>query len=197
MTIRYLYYLFKAVLYQPWLFLRKSKIHLSCWIGKSLIIYHSIIGRYCYIGPRCILKNAKIGNYCSIAPNVQIGGMEHTWWWGSTSTRLSNNFIKPLTTFIEDDVWIATNVVIKQGVKIGRGAVIGSSAVVTHDIPPYSIAIGVPARVIKKRFPEEVIKKIEKTNFWKLNPKTARKLLQEIEYDIIDIKIKKNESHVF
>lgn len=54
---------------------------------------------------------------------------------------------------IEDDVWIGAGVKINKGVRIGRGCVIGSSSVVTKDIPPYSVAVGVPCQVIKSRKP--------------------------------------------
>jgi acetyltransferase-like isoleucine patch superfamily enzyme len=54
---------------------------------------------------------------------------------------------------VEDDVWIGRGVAILKGVRIGRGAVIGANAVVNRDIPPYSIAVGVPARVVKTRNP--------------------------------------------
>ena len=53
--------------------------------------------------------------------------------------------------FIEDDVWIGAHVTVTDGVRIGKGSVIGAGAVVTRDIPPYSVAVGVPARVIKSR----------------------------------------------
>ena len=52
---------------------------------------------------------------------------------------------------IEDDVWIGTGAIINKGVRIGKGSVIGSGSVVTQNIPPYSIAVGVPCRVIKSR----------------------------------------------
>ena len=52
---------------------------------------------------------------------------------------------------IEDDVWLGMGVKVMDGVRIGRGAVVGANAVVTKDIPPYSVAVGVPARVIRKR----------------------------------------------
>ena len=63
---------------------------------------------------------------------------------------------------IEDDVWCGANVTILKGVTIGRGSVIAAGSVVTRSIPPYSIAGGVPARVIKKRFSEEQIKEHER-----------------------------------
>lgn len=59
--------------------------------------------------------------------------------------------VAPVT--IEDDVWIGTGAVIGKGVRIGRGSIIGAGAVVTRDIPPYSIAVGVPSRVVRSRRP--------------------------------------------
>ena len=63
---------------------------------------------------------------------------------------------------IEGDVWAGTNVTILKGVRVGRGSVIASGAVVTKDVPPYSIVGGVPAKVLKKRFDEQTIEKHEK-----------------------------------
>ena len=60
-------------------------------------------------------------------------------------------FTAPQEVVIGDDVWIGERVIIMPGVHIGSGSIIGANAVVTHDIPPYSIAGGVPARVIKHR----------------------------------------------
>lgn len=61
-------------------------------------------------------------------------------------------------TFVEDDVWIGHGAIVLSGVRIGRGSAIAAGAVVTHDVPPYCIAAGVPARVIRVRFtPEEIL----------------------------------------
>ena len=67
---------------------------------------------------------------------------------------------------IEDDVWIGSNSVILSGVKIGRGAVIGAGSIVTKNVPKYAIVAGNPAKVIKMRFNDEEISKLEKLKWW-------------------------------
>jgi acetyltransferase-like isoleucine patch superfamily enzyme len=133
-------------------FLYRSKF--SGWKNRfsfSTKIYDSQIGNYNYFGPNVIINNTKIGNYCSIAPNVVIGGMEHNYQSLSTSTSLFPDQQK-LQTVIEDDVWIATNSVIKSGITIGRGSVIGAHSLVIKDVPPYTIVAGSPTKVLKQRF---------------------------------------------
>ena len=73
---------------------------------------------------------------------------------------------------LAEDVWVGSNVVILSGVKIGRGAIIAAGSVVTKDVAPYSIVGGVPAKVIKMRFSDEVIKKIENSRWWEWNTKS-------------------------
>lgn len=92
---------------------------------------------------------------------------------------------------IGSDVWIGHNVVVMGGVKIGNGAVIGSSSVVTKDIPPYAIVVGNPAKVIKYRFDEKTIKKLEKIAWWEWETKKIKEAINDFE----DIKafIKKHE----
>lgn len=67
---------------------------------------------------------------------------------------------------IDNDVWIGYEAVIMAGVHIGNGAIIAARAVVTKDVPPYTIVGGVPARPIRKRFDEEVIRKLEALKWW-------------------------------
>ena len=64
---------------------------------------------------------------------------------------------------IEEDVWVGARAIILKGVRIGRGSIIAAGSVVTKSVPPYSIAAGVPARVIKKRFTKELVLEHEKT----------------------------------
>lgn len=139
------------------------------------------IGRYTSInGPGtricAFIHEINIGAFCSIASNVVIQEYNHCVNHVTTyniyhhilnlkdSISISNTSKGPIT--IEDDVWIGSNVVILSGVKIGRGSVIGAGAVVVNDVPPYSVAVGNPARIVKKRFDDETISYIEKTRWW-------------------------------
>lgn len=70
---------------------------------------------------------------------------------------------------VEDDVWIGLDVTILSGVTIGRGAVIGAGSVVAKSIPPYSIAVGAPAKVVAKRFSQEIIDEVSKIDFASLS----------------------------
>ena len=77
--------------------------------------------------------------------------------------RLDTECIYDQDVIIEEDVWCGANVTILKGVTIGRGCIIAAGAVVTHDIPPYSIAGGIPSKVIKKRFNANQIIEHEKS----------------------------------
>ena len=78
---------------------------------------------------------------------------------------------------IGDDVWIGHYAVVLPGCRrIGRGAIIGAGAIVTHDVAPYTIVAGNPAKVIRQRFPSDLINAIEKTRWWELEPAELKKL---------------------
>lgn len=175
-------YFIRWLLYQPYYFFKNSKISRRSRIGKSVNLSGSIINNYCYIGQNCIINDTVIGNYCSIAAGVQIGGMEHSWRWGSTSPRLSNKHVDNLKTVIEDDVWIGANTVIKRGVQIKRGAVVGACSLVLNDIPAFSVVAGIPTKIIRNRFSDKIVEQIVKSNYWLYPPKIARILLREIDY---------------
>lgn len=94
-----------------------------------------------------------IGNGVHIAPHVMIFAANHIF--ADTDTPIYKQDVEKAPVVIEDDVWIAGKVMITAGVRIGRGSVIGAGAVVTKDIPAWSVAVGVPARVIKTRKVQE------------------------------------------
>ncbi|QOX65809.1 CatB-related O-acetyltransferase [Anoxybacterium hadale] len=81
---------------------------------------------------------------------------------------------------IGNDVWIGYEAVILSGVRIGDGAIVGSRAVVTKDIPPYTIVGGVPAKTIKKRFDDDVIMKLLQLQWWDWPFDKVQQHLQQI-----------------
>ena len=112
----------------------------------------------------------KIGNYCSIGPETKflVGGA-HLYKRLSTfpfQTKIyheKTNIARNNSITIEDDVWIGYNALIMSGVTIGKGSVVGARSVVVKDIPPYSVFVG--NRVIKQRFEDSIIEKIENIDF--------------------------------
>lgn len=110
------------------------------------------IGRNTSINTGCVIDgtgNVIIGNDVRIAAYVIINSVDHKFTDTDTPIRMQAYIGAPV--IIEDDVWIGANVIINKGVTIGKGSVIGAGSVVTKDIPPYSVAVGVPCKVIKSR----------------------------------------------
>lgn len=155
-------YLLRLPIYR----MKKNSVSFRSRVLNNVKINGSVVGDYSYIGCNCVINNTVIGNYCSIAPGVQIGGMEHSHWWYSTSTSLSDQCISDNTTHIGHDVWIGAGVIIKQGVKIGNGAVIGAMSLVTKDVGENSIVFGIPAKYQRERLKEEVFNDIKELNFY-------------------------------
>ncbi|NES04238.1 MAG: acyltransferase [Okeania sp. SIO2F4] len=109
------------------------------------------IGDHSYLGPYTCLSGGsiKIGKNCLIASHSGIYANNHTFADPLVNIREQKSSFKGIV--IEEDCWLGSGVRVVDGVKIGKGSVIGAGAVVTKDIPPYSVAVGVPAKVISKR----------------------------------------------
>jgi len=148
------------------------------------------IGAFSYVCANSVVANARIGRYCSISENVGIGMTRHPADWLTTSPisyipgfmnfeRHFTNWvpewrrglavqafeIRP-ETVIGNDVWIGCNVYIKDGVTIGDGAIIGAHSVVTRDVPPYAIVVGNPGKVLRYRFDDALIERLQKLAWW-------------------------------
>lgn len=100
--------------------------------------------------------------------------------WGLSSADITDAWDNNGDIVIGNDVWIGYEAIIMQGVHIGDGAIIGIRAVVTKDVPPYTIVGGIPAKEIRKRFSEEVIAQLIKLQWWNLEDETVQKSLPNI-----------------
>ena len=185
-----------------WGKIRNSELELrsignGCYIENTVTYGNIFLGNHVSIsGPGTILHSGggaiKIGNYVSIAQNVSIQEFNHSYKRASTyamnffffSHDFKDDVVSKGDIIIEDDVWIGSNAVILSGVTIGRGAVIAAGSIVTKNIPPYSIAMGCPARVVKKRFSEEKIKYLENSEWWNWSDE---KILKNKDFFINDL----------
>lgn len=120
------------------------------------------IGKYCYFGDETQVdasKEVKIGNYCMFSNRIIV--QDHTGHPISpkkrrkqlvdlqkTSTDVYDTKIKKV--IIKDDVWVGMEAIILKGVTIGKGSIVAARAVVTKNVPPYSIVAGNPAKIVKK-----------------------------------------------
>ena len=143
------------------------------------------LGSYSYMGKLSLYcwkdgYSLSIGRYCSLATELTvILGGEHDIDWVSTYPFISNWNMKHIehkntpkcrgNIVIEDDVWIGHGVTLLSGTTIGTGSVIGANTVIRGKIPPYSIVCGNPAKIIRKRFDEQLCKKLLESKWWMMD----------------------------
>lgn len=173
--------------------LKNSFVHKTSKIESGTSFIYSSMDKHSFCGYNCDINHTRIGKFCSIANNVVIGGGMHPMNWVSTSPVFyeGRDSVKAKfsihqrdsirTTVIGHDVWIGQNVIIKQGVSIGTGSVIGMGSIVTKDVEPYTIVAGNPAKLIKKRFDDNIIKNLLQSKWWDINEKALNSLSKYIK----------------
>jgi acetyltransferase-like isoleucine patch superfamily enzyme len=142
-------------------------------------------GAYFTMGEDCYIARANVGRYVSIGGRVAVNPFAHPVDWLSISEfqyhpvawdwmeewkaveKLPRSSLFKYVT-IGNDVWMGHNVNVMGNTTIGDGAIVAASAVVTHDVPPYAIVGGVPARLIRYRFPDRTIERLVAVRWWDL-----------------------------
>ncbi|WP_080056016.1 CatB-related O-acetyltransferase [Spirosoma aerolatum] len=165
------------------------------------------IDRHTYVGNNCQFSRTQIGAFTSIGPEVICGLGSHpvdfvsTYpgfyssessganWFGSVHA-----FADKPTVQIGSDVWIGARAIILGGVKIGHGAIIAAGAVVTKDVPAYSIVGGVPGKVIRYRFEPTLLNKLLDSNWWNMPDDKLRTLAKYVAEPSVFVE-KLAESH--
>ncbi len=167
----------------------KSYIPKKTLLGKKIIVgkrtfvssFLKEIGDYTFIHTNSRIEMVKkIGKYCSISHGVKLGLGPHPKDYFSTCpifySLYRQKVSKPLfnevqyagLTIVEHDVLISANACILAGVTLSTGCIIGAGAVVTKNVPPYAIVVGVPAKIVGYRFDEETRKKLLQSEWWNL-----------------------------
>ena len=156
-----------------------------------------------YHYPECNHDELSIGKFCSIACGAKFifNAANHTlnslstypfsimfeeWGLPTDTDSVAQAWDNHGNITIGNDVWIGYEAVIFSGVTIGDGAIIGTRAVVTKDVPPYTIVGGVPARPIRKRFSEDVIARLEELRWWDWDEKKIGRNLAAIQSGRLD-----------
>ena len=186
----------------------KSRLHVEPpvrFLGPFVIRADTRIGAFTEFGREVEAQAATIGRYCEIGPGSLLGATGHptswlsvsafqykraTWGWHPSADaaevvdpeaggRQSFRSVGGNLATIGNDVWIGANVVVLRGVTIGDGAIVAANAVVTKDIPPYSIAGGIPAKVLRPRVPDDLRDTLQELAWWRFSPNQ----LSGIPYD--------------
>jgi acetyltransferase-like isoleucine patch superfamily enzyme len=168
------------------------------------------IGRHTYGGLRVIDlgegKKLRVGAFCSIANGVKVflGGEHRVDWvttfpfpvlWKDDAGSFEGHPHSKGDVTIGNDVWIGLETVIMSGVHIGDGAVIGARSVVSRDVPPYAIAAGNPARIIRMRFEPQQIDRLLALAWWDKDIDQIKAWLPELLSDDIDGFLCRAEGH--
>jgi acetyltransferase-like isoleucine patch superfamily enzyme len=165
-------------------------------LGDLLIRSDTRVGCFTEIGQHVEVQAADLGRYCEIGNNTTVGATGHpltwtsvssfqykkaTWGWHPSASesqvidpeaggRQSFRSVGPDRASIGNDVWLGAGVVVLRGVTIGDGCIVAANAVVTKDLPPYTICGGLPAKVIRSRLPDELRDELADLRWWRYSP---------------------------
>jgi phosphonate metabolism protein (transferase hexapeptide repeat family) len=169
----------------PTAVVRASDFGRYTYLGPRSHVAHSVIGDYGYAMGDNQIAHAQMGKFANIATGVRINPPNHPSWKATHHhfTYRSRSYGFSLDddaeifewrakdrVVIGHDVWIGHNAIIMPGVTIGTGAAVGSGAVVTKDVPPYAVVVGVAARVLRMRVDARTADRLQSIAWWDWSP---------------------------
>lgn len=169
---------------------RETKLPKNVYIAFGARLAFSEVGEYTRIRHFATLHYAKVGKFSTISKSARIGIGQHPTNMISTNlifykkNPITEKWVRPIDFAeyepinIGNDVWIGEGALIMGGVTIGDGAIVGARSVVHRDIPPYAIATGLPARVVKYRFDDETIEYLLNLKWWDFHEKKIEEHLK-------------------
>lgn len=163
-------------------------------IGAQNRIQNTVFGDYSYTGAYCYFQNADVGKFSNIAAMVRVGPTAHPMdrpslhhftyrrrLYGFSEEDDASFFADRVArrTWIGHDTWLGHGAIVMPELSVGTGSVIGAGAVVTRDIPPYTVAVGVPAKPVKDRFSEAIASALLEIAWWEWTHETIRARLED------------------
>jgi len=159
---------------------RDSRLGAYTEVGARTTIAETRMGDYSYVVNDSSIIYAEIGRFCSIAAHSRINPGNHPldrvalshFTYRSASYGLGEDDLsffdwrRAHKVTLGHDVWIGHGAIVLPGVSIGNGAAIGAGAVVSKDVPPFAIAVGVPARILRFRFAPTIIAALQRIAWW-------------------------------
>ncbi len=170
----------------------KSSFTKFTHILRGARLNNAHIGKYSRVGVNCKLTNVTVGNFSCIGADCVVGVGQHptnyltyhsifykqgNWGWHDDWIKYPKGFQEQAHITIGNNVWIGQKVVIMDGVTIGDNSIVATGAIVTKDVPPYSIVGGVPAKVIKTLFNDEMRKRLDEIQWWNLEDNEITKVI--------------------
>lgn len=160
--------------------IRDSSFGAWCEVGARTRVAESSFGDYSYVANDSDITYTTLARFCSIAAQVRLNPGNHPldrvalshFTYRSSAYGLGEDdsaffdWRRSYRVVLGNDVWIGHGAVVLPGVAIGNGAAIGAGAVVSRDVPPFAIALGVPARVTRFRFAPEIVAALERIAWW-------------------------------
>ena len=189
--------------------LQDSRLGAYCEVGARTILHEVTMGDYSYVVNDAQITYTTIGKFCSIAAMTRINPGNHpmqraspahftyrasAYFPGESDDAEFFAWRRGQHVHIGHDVWIGHGAVVLPGRSIGTGAVVAAGAIVTRDVPAYTIVAGNPARIVKRRFPEDITDRLAALAWWDWDHETLRRALPDFRKLTIEDFLEKHET---